>query len=181
MIFHKTSLDGAYYIDLEPFADDRGLFARTFCKKEFQTIGHHKEFVQINHSRNTFKGTIRGLHYQKPPFAEIKLIRCIKGTVYDVLVDIRKDSPTFLKHYGIELSEHNMRMVYIPEGFAHAFQTLEDNSELIYHHTAFYAPRVESGLKFDDTQIGINWPLPPTVVSEKDQTHPPIDQTFTGI
>ncbi|MFT5166255.1 MAG: dTDP-4-dehydrorhamnose 3,5-epimerase [Saprospiraceae bacterium] len=181
MIFHKTPLSGAYYIDLAPFSDERGLFARTFCKKEFEAIGHHKEFVQLNHSRNTFKGTIRGLHYQNPPFSEIKLIRCIKGAVYDILVDLRKDSPTFLQHYGLELSEENMRMIYIPEGFAHGFQTLEDNTELIYHHTAFYTPGMESGLKFDNTLLGINWPLPPTVVSEKDQTHPPIDAAFAGI
>jgi len=148
MIFKETPLAGAYAIDLTPFEDERGLFARTYCQKEFAAIGHDKAFVQLNHSRNTYKGTIRGLHYQNPPFAEIKLIRCIKGAVYDVLVDIRAGSPTFLQHYGIELSEKNMRMIYIPEGFAHGFQTLEDHSEFI---------------------------------SEKDQHHPPIDQTFTGI
>lgn len=181
MIFHKTPLVGAYAIELTPFRDERGLFARTFCEREFQAIGHQKPFVQLNHSRNTQKGTIRGLHYQNPPFAEIKLIRCIRGAVYDVLVDIRKGSPTFLQHYGIELSEHNMQMIYIPEGFAHGFQTLEDQTELIYHHTAFYTPGVESGLKFDDELIGINWPLPPTIISKKDQRHPLLSKTFTGI
>ncbi len=181
MIFNKTPLQGAYSIDLSPFEDERGLFARTYCEKEFQAIGHHKNFVQFNHSRTIYKGTIRGLHYQNPPFAEIKLIRCIKGAVYDVLVDIRKNSPTFLQYFGIELSEQNMRMIYIPEGFAHGFQTLEDYAELIYHHTAFYSPGMESGLKFDDELLGINWPLPPTIISKKDQQHPPLNKTFTGI
>jgi dTDP-4-dehydrorhamnose 3,5-epimerase len=181
MIFIQTPLQGAYYVDVEPFSDQRGLFARTFCKKEFEAIGHDKEFVQFNHSRNTFKGTIRGLHYQNPPYAEIKYIRCIQGAVYDVLVDIRKNSPTFLQYFGIELSAKNMRSIYIPEGFAHGFQTLEDNTELIYHHTAFYTPGMENGLNFDDSVLGINWPIPPTVISEKDLAHPPIDSEFTGI
>lgn len=181
MIFHKTPLAGAYSIDLEPFRDERGLFARTFCQKEFKQIGHHKAFVQLNHSRNIHKGTIRGMHYQNPPFAEIKLVRCIKGSVYDVIIDIRKNSPTYLQHYGLVLSESNMKMIYIPEGFAHGFQTLEDNSELIYHHTDFYTPGVESGLKFDDPSVGIKWPLAPTIISDKDQNYPPIDQVFTGI
>lgn len=182
MIFEATPLAGAYVIDLTPFEDERGLFARTFCQREFEAaIGPTKAFVQLNHSRNTHRGTLRGLHYQRPPFAEVKLIRCIKGAVYDVLVDVRKGSPTFLQHYGLELSEKNMRMIYIPEGFAHGFQTLEDHSELVYHHTAFYTPGVESGLKFDDIQLGINWPLPLTVISIKDQQHHPIDSTFTGI
>lgn len=181
MKFHPTTLEGAFSISLEPFQDERGLFARTFCQREFAEIGHEKEFVQFNHSLNTHKGTIRGLHYQRPPFAEIKLIRCIKGAVYDVLVDVRQESPTYLQHYGIELSAENMKMIYIPEGFAHGFQTLEDETSLIYHHTAFYTPGVESGLKFDDPTLGIKWPLPPSVISDKDQKYPSIDQAFTGL
>lgn len=181
MKFHPTNLEGAYSISLEPFRDERGLFARTFCQREFAEIGHEKEFVQFNHSLNSHKGTIRGLHYQRPPYAEIKLIRCIKGAVYDVLVDVRQESPTFLQHFGIELSAENMTMIYIPEGFAHGFQTLEDETELIYHHTAFYTPGVESGLKFDDPTLGIRWPLPPSVISDKDQNYPSISQTFTGL
>ncbi len=181
MQFHSTPLAGAYSISLEPFVDERGLFARTFCQREFAAIGHDKDFVQFNHSRNTHKGTIRGLHYQNPPHAEIKLIRCIKGAVYDVLVDVRKHSPTFLQHFGIELSAENMLMIYIPEGFAHGFQTLKDDTELIYHHTAFYTPGAESGLKFDDSRLDIKWPLPPTIISEKDQNNPSVDQSFAEL
>lgn len=181
MIFKETKLKGAYIIDLEPFQDDRGLFARTFCQKEFEQIGHRREFVQFNHSRTSYKGTIRGMHYQKPPHAEIKLIRCVRGSVYDVIVDIRQDSPTFLEYIGVELTDRNLRMIYVPEGFAHGFQTLEDDTELIYHHTAFYAPGQEGGLRFDDPRVGIEWPLPPTVISEKDQNQINIPDTFAGI
>lgn len=181
MIFKETKLKGAYIIDLEPFQDDRGLFARTFCQKEFEQIGHEREFVQFNHSRTSYKGTIRGMHYQKPPHAEIKLIRCVRGSIYDVIVDIRQDSPTFLEFIGVELSDRNMRMIYVPEGFAHGFQTLEDDTELIYHHTAFYAPGQEGGLRYDDPQVGIEWPLTPTVISEKDQNQIFIPDSFAGI
>ena len=181
MIFKETPLASAYIIDLEPFQDERGLFARTYCKNEFAEIGHKKEFVQFNHSETSTKGSIRGVHYQKPPYAETKLIRCIKGKVFDILVDIRKGSPTFLQWYGVELSAENKRMIYIPEGFAHGFQTLEPDTHLIYHHTAFYTPGFEGGLKFDDPRIGIDWPLAPTVLSEKDQKYSLIDDTFTGV
>lgn len=181
MIFRETKLKGAYVIDLEPFQDERGLFARTFCRKEFATIGHEDEFVQFNHSRTRQKGTIRGMHYQLPPSAEIKLIRCVRGRVHDVIVDLRKNSPTFLQYIGVELSDRNMQMIYVPAGFAHGFQTLEDHAELIYHHTAYYAPEREAGLRFDDPKIGIDWPLPPTVLSAKDQNQPLIEPGFTGI
>lgn len=181
MIFHPSKLKGAYLIDLEPFRDDRGLFARTFCQKEFRQIGHQKEFVQFNHSRTLPEGALRGLHFQHPPFAEIKLIRCIRGCVYDVMVDLREQSPTFLQYEGVELSEENMRMIYIPEGFAHGFQTLADNTELIYHHTAFYHPKAEGGIRYDDPAIGIEWPLPATVISEKDKNHPFLTPDFQGI
>lgn len=181
MIFKETILSGAYIIDPEPFQDDRGLFARTYCKKEFEKIKHSKEFVQFNHSVNIHKGTIRGLHYQKPPFAEIKLIRCVKGAVCDVIIDIRKGSPTFLKHITVELSADNLRMIYIPEGFAHGFQTLEDDSALIYHHTAYYTPGMEGGLRFNDPALKIEWPLPPSVISEKDNTHPFLLPSFIGL
>lgn len=181
MIFHSTPLQGAYVIDLEPFKDDRGLFARTFCEREFEQIHHEKKFVQMNHSLNKHKGTLRGLHYQKPPFAEIKLIRCIRGSVWDVLVDIRKESPTFMQHFGVELSEQNMRMIYIPKGFAHGFQTLEDDTALIYHHTEFYTPSSEGGLKYDDPALNIQWKMPPSVMSEKDQNYQPIATSFVGV
>jgi dTDP-4-dehydrorhamnose 3,5-epimerase len=181
MHFHETGLAGAYIIDLEPFQDERGLFARTFCKREFEQIGHHKEFVQFNHSHSSTAGTLRGLHFQHPPFSEIKLIRCIKGAVWDVIVDIRQDSPTFLEHIGVELSESNMRMIYVPAGFAHGFQTLEDHTELIYHHTAYYAPEAEGGLYYKDLRLGIQWPLEPTVLSDKDQKHASMTNSFNGI
>ena len=181
MKFLETPLANAYLIDLRPFQDDRGLFARTFCQREFEEIGHQKPFVQFNHSHTNTKGTLRGLHFQHPPHAEIKLIRCIKGSVFDVMVDLRKDSPTFLQHVGVELSERNMRMIYIPEGFAHGFQTLEDHCELIYHHTAYYQPGSEGGIPYNDPAIGIEWPLDPTVLSEKDQRYPVIGPAFSGL
>lgn len=181
MIFRETPLKDAFVIDLEPFQDQRGLFARTFCKRDFEEIGHDKEFVQFNHSETRTKGSIRGIHYQKPPFAEVKLIRCVKGKVFDILVDIRKDSPSFLQWYGLELSAENKRMIYIPEGFAHGFQTLEEDTHLIYHHTAFYTPGHEGGILFNDPRIGVEWPLEVTIMSEKDQKYPLLDDSFEGI
>ncbi len=181
MKFIQTKLSDAYLVDLEPFQDQRGLFARTFCQREFEAIGHVKPFVQFNHSHTNEKGTIRGLHFQRPPYAEIKLIRCIRGSVFDVMVDLREDSPTFLQHVGVELSERNMRMVYIPEGFAHGFQTLEDHTELIYHHTAYYQPGSEGGIRYNDPAIGVQWPLEPGFMSEKDQKYPMIDPAFRGL
>jgi len=182
MIFTPAPLAGAFIIDLQPFSDERGWFARYYCKNEFQSaIGHVKEWVQFNHSVSYTKGTIRGMHFQVPPFREIKMVRCISGAVYDVIVDIRRDSPTFLQWTGVELSAENGRMLYIPEGFAHGFQTLSDNSALLYHHTEFYTPGAESGLRFDDPAVGISWPLPQTVMSARDIAHPLIDKNFKGI
>jgi len=178
MIFRETPLNGLYIIELKPFTDNRGLFARTFCKNEFREIGHEEEFVQFNHSRTNKTGTIRGMHYQLPPYSEIKLIRCIRGKAFDVVTDIRKDSQTFLQHFAIEISEQNMLSVYIPRGFAHGFQTLEDNTELIYHHTAYYAPGFEAGIRYNDPAMNINWPLPVSVITEKDRNYPLIDNQF---
>jgi len=181
MKFIETILKGAYIIELEPFGDSRGFFARTFCKREFKEIGHTKEFVQFNHSMTSEKGTLRGLHYQVPPSSEVKLIRCIKGEVYDVIVDLRAGSPTFLNHIGVVLSEDNMKMIYVPEGFAHGFQTLKDNSQMIYHHTAYYTPEDERGLYFNDPKLDIKWPLDIKNLSEKDSKNPGIDINFNGI
>lgn len=181
MKFTETALKGAFIIDLEPFKDERGLFARTFDKKEFESIGHYKEFVQFNHSINNTKGTLRGLHYQIPPSSEIKLIRCVKGAIIDVLVDVRIESATFLRHIAVELSEANMRMIYIPEGFAHGFQTLADDCQLIYHHSNFYQPKDERGLRFDDPTLNIQWPMKPTVLSEKDTKYALLTKDFNGI
>jgi dTDP-4-dehydrorhamnose 3,5-epimerase len=180
MNFLETPLRGAYVVETRPFVDDRGLFARTFCKNEFKQIGHSKEFVQFNHSVTTLKGTIRGMHFQTPPYSEIKLIRCIRGKVYDVIIDIREGSPTFLKYFGTELSEENMLSLYIPEGFAHGFQTLEDNSQLVYHHTSYYEPGYEGGIRYSDPLIGIKWPLDVTRISEKDN-HYALLNNFNGI
>lgn len=181
MIFTETILKGSYIIDLMQYTDDRGAFVRTFCKKEFAKIGFTKEFVQFNQSYNTFEGTVRGLHFQQPPYSEIKLISCIRGSVFDVIVDIRQDSPTFLQHIVIELSSENKKMVYVPEGFAHGFQTLEDNSTLIYYHTEFYTPKADSGLNFLDPLLKIKWPLFVSKISEKDKDLKFIDQSFKGI
>jgi dTDP-4-dehydrorhamnose 3,5-epimerase len=181
MIFKETPLPGAYLIEPEPRIDDRGFFARTFCKNEFGRLNLHKEFVQFNHSKTIKKGTIRGMHYQLPPFSEIKLIRCICGRVFDVIIDIRKESPFFLQHFAVELSEANMLSLYIPEGFAHGFQTLEDNSQLIYHHTAYYAPGHEAGIRYNDPVIGINWPLPVSEITDKDRNHKLLEISFKGL
>jgi dTDP-4-dehydrorhamnose 3,5-epimerase len=181
MKFRETPLKGSYVIITEPFTDNRGLFARTYCRDEFREIGHFKEFVQFNHSLTNKKGTVRGMHYQKPPYSEIKLIRCVRGAVYDVIIDIRKNSHTFLKYFSVELSENNMLSLYIPEGFAHGFQTLEDNSQLIYHHTALYTPGSEAGMRFNDPRVGIKWPLEVSVISDKDLEHRLIDDNFSEI
>lgn len=181
MKFIKTPLQDAYLVELTPFKDERGQFARTFCMKEFAEIGHTKPFVQINHSLNVEKGTLRGMHFQYKPYQEIKLIRCIKGSVYDVIVDLRKDSPTFLQHFGVELSAANMLMIYVPEGFAHGFQTLEDNSELLYHHTEFYTPNADGGVRFDDSTLNIQWKMPPVNLSPKDQNYNLMGKDFLGI
>lgn len=181
MKFSETSLQGAFIVQPEPFKDDRGFFARVFCKKEFSEIGHDHEFVQINHSMNKVKGTVRGLHYQVPPYAETKLVRCISGKVFDVIVDLREGSSTYLKHFSVELSDENMTMIYIPSGFAHGFQTLTDNAQLIYHHTAFYAPGFEGGINFQDPALQINWPFPAVNLSERDKNHKFLTIDFKGI
>ena len=181
MIFTETALKGSYTISLKPYSDERGWFARTYCKKEFAAIGHDKEWVQMNHSFTVDKGTVRGMHFQHPPFSEIKMVRCIAGAVLDVIVDIRKDSPTFLQHINVSLSADNKQMIYIPHGFAHGFQTLEDNTELIYHHSEYYQPGVEGGLRYNDKALNIQWPLPVQNISERDINHPLLDNNFNGI
>lgn len=181
MKFIEAPLSGAYVIELEPFRDDRGLFARTFCQREFAEIGFDKPIVQINHSLTRQKGAIRGMHFQSPPACETKIIRCIQGVVFDVMVDLRAGSPTFLQWHGVELSKENLRMVFIPEGFAHGFQTLTGEAELIYHHSAFYSPEDEQGVRFDDPALVIRWPLAAVCISSRDRNYPWIDQNFKGI
>jgi len=181
MKFVETPLTGAYIIELEPFQDERGSFARMFCREEFRKIGFQKQIAQINHSMTRKAATIRGLHYQCPPAAEAKIIRCIRGKVFDVMVDIRKGSPGFLQFHGLELSPESLFMVYIPEGFAHGFQALTDNAELLYLHSALYTPQCELGLRFNDPALRIDWPLPVGAVSLRDQSYPLINVDFKGI
>jgi dTDP-4-dehydrorhamnose 3,5-epimerase len=168
----ETPLAKAFVIEMEPFRDERGLFARTFCQKEFAQIGFDKHIAQINTSLTRRKGAIRGMHYQCPPASEIMIVRCVHGCVFDVMVDIRRESPTFLQWYGTELSSDNLRMLYIPEGFAHGFQACTDNAELVYLVSAFYSPELERGLRFDDPAMGIAWPLPVGDMSSKDRHCP---------
>jgi dTDP-4-dehydrorhamnose 3,5-epimerase len=181
MKFTPLTLSGAFIIEPDVHTDERGAFYRYFCKEEFREIGHSAEWVQLNQSYTARTGTIRGMHYQLPPHSEIKLVRCISGKVFDVIVDIRKQSPTFLKWVGTELSAANRKMLYIPEGFAHGFQTLDDNSELIYHHSVYYARGFEGAIRFDDPLIDILWPLPVRSLSERDRNHPLLNAGFTGI
>ncbi len=181
MIFSPTPLSGSYVIDLTPFTDERGWFVRFYCKKEFQQIGHEKEWVQMNHSFTALQATIRGMHFQVHPYAETKLVRCIAGSVFDVIIDLRKASPTFLQWFSIELSAENKKMLYIPGGFAHGFQSLTGNCELIYHHTEYFTPEAESGIRYNDPAINIQWPLPAGFVSERDKRHSHIDKNFKGL
>jgi dTDP-4-dehydrorhamnose 3,5-epimerase len=181
MIFAPTGLAGSYVVSLTPYQDERGWFARFYCKTEFAAIGHQKEWVQMNHSFTRDKGALRGMHYQLPPFREIKMVRCIAGSVYDVIVDLRRDSASFLQFFGAELSAQNKQMMYIPEGFAHGFQVLSENAELIYLHSEFYTKGAEGGLRYDDPALQITWPLPVTVISERDATHPFLNDNFKGI
>lgn len=172
MNFVETGFKDLYLVEIQPLHDDRGFFSRTYCKNEFNQINFSGEFVQINLSSNTKKGTLRGMHYQLPPHEERKLIRCNAGKVFDVVVDMRRGSNTYLKWYSCELSKENMKMILIPSGFAHGFITLEDNTELIYHHTEFYNPSSEGGLRYNDKLLNIDWPLEITSISEKDRNYP---------
>jgi dTDP-4-dehydrorhamnose 3,5-epimerase len=181
MIFKETKLKGSFIIEVNPFMDERGWLSRTYCKNEFEKINHHTEWVQLNHSFTQHKGTVRGMHYQLPPFGEIKMVKCIAGAVFDVIVDLRKKSCTFLQWFGAELSGQNKKMMYIPQGFAHGFQSLTENCELLYHHTEFYQPSVEAGIKYNDPKVNIKWPLMVTNISERDTAHTYIDANFKGI
>lgn len=175
MIFHETTLKDAWLIDIEPRGDDRGMFARTMCREEFGKRGLLADFVQQNMSVSAMAGTIRGMHYQRPPYTEAKLVRCVRGAILDVIVDMRSESPTYLKHEGFELSAANRRQLYVPPGFAHSFQTLTDDIEVSYLVTAPYTPEAEGGVRFSDPLLAIRWPLPVTTISDKDAGWPLID------
>lgn len=169
MKFHKARLKNVYIIELEKHEDERGFFARTFCQEEFKAHGLNFRVVQCNMSFNKKKGTLRGMHYQVAPHEEAKLVRCTRGAIYDVIIDLRKDSPTFKQWITVELTAENRHMLYVPEGFAHGFQTLEDNTEIFYQVSEFYHPESERGIRWDDPALGIKWPFPVTNISEKDQ------------
>lgn len=172
MIFVNTKLPGAYLIEIERLADHRGFFGRSWCQKEFENHGLTSEVVQANISFNKKMGTLRGMHYQVAPYEEAKLVRCTRGAIYDVMIDLRPGSETFRQWIGVELAANEYRMLYIPEGCAHGFQTLEDNSEVIYQVTQFYTPGAERGVRYDDPAFGIKWPVPVIIVSDKDKSWP---------
>lgn len=179
--FIETPLKGAFIIEPIPFVDNRGFFARNFCEKELKEAGFKNRIVQINHSKSIGKGVIRGLHYQLPPNAEVKIIKCIKGKIFDVVVDLRKNSPTFLKWYGIELTSENKKLFYVPEGFAHGFQSLDEDVEIIYFVSAHYSQESERGVRYNDPLININWIFDNPITSEKDANIPLLNNSFKGI
>lgn len=168
MIFVETKLKGAFIVEPEKLEDERGFFARTFCQKEFEAHGLNPRLVQCSVSYNEKKGTLRGMHYQAFPYAEAKLVRCTRGAVYDVIVDLRYDSPTFKHWVAVELSAENHRMLYIPEGCAHGFQALEDNTEVVYQMSEFYHPESARGVRWDDPAFRITWPIKDVIISIKD-------------
>ena len=176
-----TPLAGLYEIRSTPVGDARGRFTRLFCEQELAPIRPHLHFTQINLSETGGVGTIRGMHYQTPPAAEAKLIRCLRGRAFDVAVDVRADSPTFLQWHALELADDNDRAIFIPEGFAHGFQVLTDEVHLLYMHTAPWTPACEAGLRHDDPRLAIAWPHKVTAFSERDRGYARIDESFTGV
>ncbi len=172
MEFIPTKLEGAWIIEPQLHEDSRGLFARTFCAREFGEQGLVANFVQCNTSWNARTGTVRGLHYQLPPSTEVKLVRCTAGALLDVIVDLRQSSPTYLQHVAVELTATNRLALYIPEMFAHGFQTLEEGTEVFYQMSEFYAPKLARGIRYDDSKLGIKWPLPVAAISDQDLSWP---------
>ncbi len=172
MKFIKTDLKGAYIIELEASEDERGYFARTFCRREFAEQGLNYEVAQCSISYNARRGTLRGMHYQVEPHREVKLVHCVGGSLYDVIVDLRPESDTYCRWIGVELSPLKRRLIYVPEGFAHGFQTLEDNTTVYYQISEFYAPQSARGVRWDDPAFGIKWPLSDPIISEKDRLMP---------
>lgn len=172
MIFTETKLKGSYIIELKPIYDERGFFVRTWCQKKFAEHGLNTSFVQSNLSFNKKKGMVRGMHYQAPPFEEAKLVKCIRGAIYDVIIDLRPKSATFKQWISVILSEKNQRILYVPEGFAHGFQTLEDQTEVWYQMSEFYHSECAAGVRYDDPAFGITWPMMDgVIISTKDQSY----------
>ena len=176
MIFTETFLKGAFIIDIKKIEDNRGFFARTWCRKEFIDHQLDVESAQYSISYNKVKGTLRGMHFQIAPHEETKIVRCTRGKIYDVIIDLRKDSSTYQAYFGVELSAQNYRMLYVPKGFAHGFITLEDNTEIFYQISGFYAPGAARGIRWDDPAFGIEWPIQPIVLSEKDKNYQNFDE-----
>jgi len=176
MKFTETNLKGSYLIDIEKKGDNRGFFARAFCQNEFKEYGLNPTIVQGNIAFSKKKGTLRGMHFQYPPAAETKLVRCTRGKILDTIIDLRPESDTFLEHFSVELSEDNYRAIYVPERFAHGYQVLEDNTETSYQVGEFYTPSTEGGLSYDDPQFNLSWPIEVTELSEKDSQWEPFDE-----
>jgi len=172
MIFTETKLKNAFVIEIQKFEDNRGFFGRTFCQNEFEKFGLNTNVRQANVSFNLKKGTLRGMHYQADPYGEVKLVRCTRGAIYDVIIDVRPDSATYKQWFGVELRADNYMMLYVPEGFAHGFQTLEDNTEVIYQVSQFYTPGSERGIRYDDPAFSIVWSVEVQVISDKDRNWP---------
>lgn len=172
MIFQEMTLKGAYIIELEKREDERGFFARSYCQQEFEAYHLSLKVVQANISFNKVKGTLRGMHYQQAPYAEIKIVRCTRGALYDVIIDLRPDSPTYKQWSSVELTADNYKTLYIPEGFAHGFMTLEDKTEVSYQVSQFYTPGAEGGVRYNDPTFGIHWPMAVRVMSAKDHSWP---------
>jgi dTDP-4-dehydrorhamnose 3,5-epimerase len=178
MFFHPIPLSGAYLIELDKKADERGFFARAFCEQEFGQHGLTTHVCQVNNSLSTRKGTLRGMHYQLAPKAETKIVRCLRGALYDVILDLRIGSSTFGKSFGADLTADNRRMIYVPKGFAHGFITLTDNTEALYFVDEFYSPGDERGIRYDDPKFLISWPAEPSVISDKDKAFPSFDPVW---
>jgi dTDP-4-dehydrorhamnose 3,5-epimerase len=176
MIFTETKLKGAFILDLDRKTDERGFFARAFCQNEFREHGLKPIIAQANIASNARRGTLRGMHFQYPPAAESKLVRCTRGAILDIIVDLRPESPTYLDHVSVELNEDNMRSLYVPERFAHGYQALRNNTDTSYQVGEFYTPSTESGLLHDDPRLGLKWPLPVSVISAKDQAFRPLHE-----
>ena len=172
MIFTETIVPGAFVVEPERLADARGFFARIWCERECAERGLNPRVVQCSISISEKKGTLRGLHYQTAPYAEAKLVRCTRGAIYDVIVDLREDSPAFMRHFALELSADDHRMLYVPEGVAHGFQTLEDASEVSYQMSAFHSPSHARGVRWNDPAFAIDWPADERIISERDRIHP---------
>jgi dTDP-4-dehydrorhamnose 3,5-epimerase len=176
MIFTETKLPGAFILDIERREDSRGFFARVFCQHEFEAHGLKPLIAQANIAYNRKKGTIRGMHFQFPPSAETKLVRCTRGAILDIIVDLRPESPTYLEHIAVELSAENSRALYVPERFAHGYQALREETETSYQVGEFYTPGTEGGLLYNDPKLGLTWPLPVSVISDKDQVWKPLSE-----